>query len=310
MRRRDFLALGMGVAASLAGCAASATPPRGLGRLTVAAAGERWNRIAQAYGRVLSGHGYDVSTTATRAPGAQLTVTGLPALAADELNGVSILKSAVPLARLAGQPVAVVVPANSRFADFDAFAAHLRGDPAGVYLAGGPEGETAQLLFGLIAQGVGADTRLVDYAGYAGRTEVVAALLGGHAAVAAGTLDVWRDWIDARRVRVLAVSTDERVAEVDAPTLKECGVRLAFAEWCGVFCPATLTGSSREAALRACDEAAHSDDWLTACQGGGWTPMPLSGDDFTQWVTTELARTRKVLRDLGLLDTRDTTYRG
>ncbi|MEV0586464.1 tripartite tricarboxylate transporter substrate-binding protein [Nonomuraea sp. NPDC050310] len=320
MRRRQFFALGLGMAASLAGCATATQPAHGPGRLTVVPAGESLSRIAQAYGRALSRRGHAVTGLAGStaadigASGAtvtRITVTSLPRLAAAEINGAPpILEVATPLARLAGEPVAVVIPANSRFADFDALAAQLVADPARTYLAGGPQGETGHVLFGLIAQGLGADTRLVDYAGYTGESEAAASLMAGHACAAAGTLAAWRPRIDRGRVKVIAVSTDERVPGIDAPTLKECGVRVDFAEWCAAFGPRKLAGRTREAMAAACDEAAYSDDWLEACRSGGWTPMPLSGDDFTVWLTSELDRTRKVLRDLGLLDTRGTTYRG
>ncbi|MFI6480494.1 tripartite tricarboxylate transporter substrate-binding protein [Nonomuraea sp. NPDC050663] len=314
MRRRQFFALGLGVAASTAALAACGSGPgtaSRLGPVSVVAAAAPWTPMAQAYGRALEQRGFPLAGRDTTGPITTITVTGLPALAAAELNhGRPILEVATPLARLAGEPVVVVVPGGSRYTHFDAFAAQLVADPARTFLAGGPTGETDHVLFGLIARGVGADSRLVDYSGYAASADSVPALLNGAAAAAAGTLDAWRPHIAQRRVRVLAVSTDERVPEVDAPTLKECGVRVDFAEWCAAFGPKDMADPARQAAMAACDEAAYSDQWLDACRSRGWTPMPLSGEDFRVWLTSEVDRTRDVLIDLGLLDTPATTYRG
>ncbi len=313
MRRRRFLALGLGAAVSAAGCGSRRAGPAGtaaLGHVSVVADGEHWAPVAQVYGRALrqrvappAGHAAAVPGPATR-----ITVTGLSAVASAEVNQrTPLLEAATPLARLTGEPEVVVVPAESRLAGFDAFAAALLADPAAIRLAGGPQGEADHVLFGLISQGLGADTRLVDYAGYSTSVEAAAALMAGTVAAAAGTLAAWRTRIDRGRVRVLAVSTAERVAGLDAPTLRECGVRVDFSEWCAAFGPPDMGERARLAAVAACEEVAYSEQWLEACRTRGWKPMPLAGGDFARWLASELGRTRHVLRDLGLLDTHSTS---
>lgn len=319
MRRRQFFALGLGAAAAcLAGCGTSVPGANALGRVSVVSSGEPWIPVAQALTRTLRTAGYAVHGQAGTAGYAVLggkpttiTVTGLTALAAGQRNeGASVFDTATPLARLVGDVEVIVVPANSRYPDFDAFAAHLVAEPARNLLAGGPQGESDHLLFGLVAQGLGADARLVDYAGYPGAAEAASALLGGKAAVAAGPLSAWRPRIDKGKVRVLAVSSADRVEGIDAPTLLECGVRVDFADWCAVLGPKGMKDDERAAAIAMCDRVAASDHWLDACRTRGWTPLPLSGDGFSQWLGSELERTQDVLFDLGLLDTPSTSCGG
>ncbi|NRQ31718.1 hypothetical protein HII36_07660 [Nonomuraea sp. NN258] len=237
-----------------------------------------------------------------RSAGTRISITGLPALAAAELNnGRTLLDLATPLARLVGEIAVVVVPATSRFRGFDDFGAHLIAQPERTLLAGGPHGDPDHLLFGLIAKGLGADTRQVDYTGYPSSHEAVPALLAGKAAAGVGSLSDWLAHIRSGRVRALAVSSANRVPGLDVPTLLESGVRVDFANWCAAVGPDHLPDDRRDTAVRLCDEVTGSDTWQAACRANGWASMPLSGEDFTLWLTGEVERTREVLRDLGLL---------
>jgi putative tricarboxylic transport membrane protein len=302
MRRRRFLAWSLGAAAACAaGCGTERVTGDVAGARTgfsISAGGARWARVGAAFVRAARASGVE-----TEGSGTKITVTGLPALAASELNnGQTLLDTATPLTRLTGDVEVVVVPANSRFGDFDAFGAHLLAEPSQTLLAGGPQGEPDHLLFGLIAKGLGADTRRIDYTGYPGSKEAISALLGGKAAAAAGLLADWRKSIDGGRVRALAVSCAHRVPGLDVPTLLESGVRVDFADWAAAVGPDDMPDQARESALRMCDDVTSSPSWRRACRAAGWISIPLSGDDFELWLTSEVERTRAVLRDLGLLD--------
>ncbi|MCK2217119.1 hypothetical protein MF672_025490 [Actinomadura sp. ATCC 31491] len=314
MRRRRFLACllatsGIAAVPLAAGCGTQRVAGRMPGlraRFSINPAARRWSHVGQALVGAARAAGYETGA------GTKVTVSGLAAMAAAELNqGQTLLDAATPLARLAGDVEVVVVPDNSRFKDFDDFAAHLVARPGETLLAGGPQGDPDHLLFGLIAKGIGADTRQVDYTGYPSSREAVAALLSGQAAAAAGALADWRESLGAGRVRALAVSCAHRVPEVDAPTLLESGVRVDFADWTAAFGPGGMPDDAREAAVRMCEEVTSSTGWLAACRAAGWVSIPLSGDDFVLWLAAEAGRTRAVLGDLGLVDSvRATTCGG
>ncbi|MEO3869958.1 tripartite tricarboxylate transporter substrate-binding protein [Nonomuraea sp. B12E4] len=302
MRRRRFLAWGLGAVTCAAGCGterATSDLVRPRTRFSINPDASRWSRVCRTFAGLARTAGYETGT------GTRITVTGLPALAASELNrSQPLADTATPLSRLAGDVEVVVVPANSRFKNFDDFGAHLLAEPGRTLLAGGPQGEPDHLLFGLIAKGLGADTRQVDYTGYPSSQEAVTALLSGKAATAAGLLSDWRPSIRAGRVRALAVSSAGRAPDLDVPTLLECGVRVDFTDWVAAVGPYGMSDEKREAALRMCDEVTGSPGWAAACRTNGWISIPLSGDDFVMWLASEVTRTRGVLRDLGLLDTR------
>ncbi|MFI7135127.1 Bug family tripartite tricarboxylate transporter substrate binding protein [Nonomuraea sp. NPDC050153] len=305
MRRRRFFAWGLGLAACATGCgterfAGSAAGPRA--RFSINPQGRRWTRVGQAFAGAARAAGYETGG------GTRITVTGLPALAAAELNnGQTLLDTATPLSRLSGEVEVVVVPATSPFKDFEDFGAHLLARPGQTRLAGGPEGEPDHLLFGLIARGLGVDTRQLAYTGYLSSQEAVTELLSGKAAAAAGPLADWRASIKAGRVRALAVSSARRVPGLDAPTLLESGVRVDFADWSAAFGPENMPDEIRETAVRMCEDVTGSADWEAACRSEGWISIPLGGDDFKLWLGSEVERTRAVLRDLGLVDTTKAT---
>ncbi|TYB68713.1 hypothetical protein FXF51_09220 [Nonomuraea sp. PA05] len=302
MRRRRFLACGFGALACAAGCGTERAGNVLRTGFSINAAGQRWSRVGRAFADAARAAGF------AAALGPAITVSGLPALAAAELNnGQSLLDTGTPLARLSGQVEVVVVPDRSPLRDFDDFAARLLASPGQALLAGGPQGEPDHLLFGLIARAIGADGRRVDYTGYPRLGEAASALLSGKAVAAAGPLADWRTAIGRGRVRALAVSSARRVPDLEVPTLLECGVRVDFADWTAAFGPEDMPDESRESAVRMCEAVIASSEWEAACLAAGWLPIPLSGDDFARWLDTELARTRAVLRDLGLLDTTKAT---
>jgi putative tricarboxylic transport membrane protein len=308
MRRRRFLAAGVGVAAAVAGagCGAErhlASAPGARGAYEIVAGQERWQRVTRAFAAAAGMAGFGGGGGTVR-----ITFTGLPALAVAELNDAeSMIDSATPLARLAGEVEVVLVDRDSRFRSFDHFGAQLLARPGETPLAGGPQGEPDHLLFGLIAKGLGADTRQVDYTGYPTSVEAGSALLAGRAAAAAGPLADWRGHIRRGRVRVLAVSCAKRFPGVDAPSLLESGVRVDFANWCAAVGPGGMPEEGRASAVRMCEEATGSPFWQRACESGGWVRIPLAGDDFRAWLASEVRRTKALLRDLGLLETTGAT---
>ena len=57
-------------------------------------------------------------------------------------------------------------------------------------------------------------------------------------------------------MRILAVSSDERLAGVDAPTLKESGINVALGNWRGVLGAPGMSDEARQAMDRPLRQAA------------------------------------------------------
>ncbi|MDF5752221.1 tripartite tricarboxylate transporter substrate-binding protein [Spongiactinospora sp. TRM90649] len=342
MRRRRFLVLAAG-AAAVAGCAARPARERPLvGRVSIVAstaAGGSWEAVARVLSWALRREGLvrDVDidyrhgapaavataalggdragatpigpATPTHRAGARWLITGVPMLAAAEMDDSGeILSRATPIARLVGEREVLVVPAVSRLRDFEGFAAELRRDAEGPLVAGGPLGGAEHVLFGMIAQGLGVDARRVQYAGYGGPDAVASAVLGGRAAAGIGPVHQWERRLGSGDARALAVSSAARVEGVDAPSLLECGVRVDYADWCGLLGPGGMSDDERALAVEVCDRLGDSPYWREACRGREWISHHLSGDGFAQWLGGETIRMRAALRDLGLLNRPDVIH--
>jgi len=333
MRRRGFFTLAAG-ALIAAGCGANDDADSVVRRLFVlepAADGHGWDKIAGRLATVVvqSGlartamvveRGGALGSTPRDAFGAfrgpfaregRLLVTAMPMVAAAEIaNTTAVVNAATPVARLVGDWAVLVVPSDSRLRTFEDFAAQLRRNPAGLAIGGRSEGGSDHVLYGMIGKCLGVDTRLLEYAGYPVPEDAVEALHVGRVAALLGSARALRSEIIAGRLRPLAVSSGGRIDGIDAPTLMEVDVRLEYSDWCGLLGPKEMSPGDRDAAIALCDRLDAAPRWRSLCAAHGWSRVYLSGDDFRQWLSTETARARGVLHELGLLKSSDTSCGG
>jgi len=210
------------------------------------------------------------------------------------------LADVTPIARLTSEQEVVVVPADSPYKTLDDFVAAWKPNPAKLPIAGGSAGGTDQILAGLMAKAAGADPTKVNYVAFSGGGEALASLLGGKVAAGISGLSEFKDQIDAGKLRALAVSGDEPVAGLDAPTLKDAGVDVSLTNWRGVVAPKGITAEQR-AALTGAVQAMHdSKEWKAALKRNGWDDDFVTGDSFTSYLRSEEKRATDVLTEIGL----------
>jgi putative tricarboxylic transport membrane protein len=233
--------------------------------------------------------------------GNALMVGGMVMVGAIIANKAPVtLAGVTPIARLTGEPLALVVPASSPFQTAADFAAALKADPAKVPVAGGSAGGSDHIMFGLIAQTVGVPATSLSYVPYAGGGEAVAALLGAQVAAGISGYGEFAAQVEAGALRLLAISADEPVAGIDAPTLRQAGIDVALFNWRGVFGAPGLSEADRAALIDLVQKMAGSQAWKDELAKRGWTPIPLFGDDYAAYLTAETARIEGILKDLGL----------
>ncbi|HEX2112794.1 MAG TPA: tripartite tricarboxylate transporter substrate-binding protein, partial [Alphaproteobacteria bacterium] len=102
------------------------------------------------------------------------------------------------------------------------------------------------------------------------------------------------------KLRALAISSGQRVAGIDVPTLKEQGVDVELANWRGVFAPPAISAAQKQVLLGLVDRMAKSPAWAEELKKRDWTGIYLAGDDFGRYVQSETDRIEGILRDLGL----------
>ena len=163
----------------------------------------------------------------------------------------------------------------------DDLVAKLKADPGAVSWGGGSAGGTDHILAGLIAKAVGVDPTKVNYIAFSGGGEALAAILGGQVTVGVSGLGEFESQIEAGTLRLLAVSGDERVEGVDAPTLTEAGVDVALENWRMVAAAPGITDEQKAAITADIEKMATSEQWQKALADRGWDDRYLAGDDFT-----------------------------
>ena len=233
--------------------------------------------------------------------GNALMVAGMVMVGAIIANKSPVrLAQATPIARLTGEFLALVVPAQSTFASAKDFAAALKADPTKVPVAGGSAGGSDHILVGMIAKAVGVAPSKVSYVAFAGGGPATAALLGNQVAAGISGYGEFAEQVKAGKLRVLAVSSDKRQEDIAAPTLKEEGIDVELFNWRGVFAPPGVNDAQRKAMIALMEKMTATPQWAEACKTREWTQITLLGDDFKAFLETETARIEGILKDLGL----------
>ena len=209
------------------------------------------------------------------------------------------LADAVPIARLTGEYEALAVPTASPFRTLDDLLAAFKSDPESISWGGGSAGGSDQILAGLIAAAVGVEPRRVNYIGYSGGGEALAAILGGQVSVGINGLAEFAAQIDAGTLRVLAVSSAERLPGVDAPTLRERGVDVEFENWRSIVAPPGITADERARLAAVVEAMVRSREWRELLARFRWLDRYLAGDEFAAFAAAEERRVRAILRELG-----------
>lgn len=289
--------------------------------LAPAAPGGGWDQTARTMQDVLQSEGISDSVQVQNVPGAggtvglaqfasqatgkadQLIVGGYVMVGAILTNASPVsLDDVTPIARLTGEYEAIVVPAASEIQDIGQLVEMLRAEPGAVSWAGGSAGGADHIAVGLLANAAGVDPTAINYIAYSGGGEALAAILGNQVTAGISSLGEFKPQADAGTLRILAVTSEERVEGVDAPTLTEAGLDVVLQNWRMVAAAPGLTPED-EAAITADIEAlATSEAWQSALAEKGWSDTYLSGEAFRTQLAQDVETTSAVLKDIGLVE--------
>ena len=188
-------------------------------------------------------------------------------------NSPVSLKDVTPIARLTGEYEAVVVPAASPIQD----------------------------MAGLIAKAAGVDPTKINYIAYSGGGEALAAILGNQVTAGVSSLGEFDAQVKAGTLRLLAVSAPERIAGVEAPTLKEAGLDVELQNWRMVAAAPGLSDEQKAKVSADIEKMVKSENWQKQLADKGWSDTYLSGADFDAQLAKDEEATAAVLKDIGLV---------
>src|SRR3954469_20558217 len=228
---------------------------------------------------------------------------GLGVVGATYTNGSKIkVSDATAIAKLIEDPGAIFVPADSPFKTVLDFVAAGKADPSKVTIGGGSSPGGPDHLFPMeLAKAVGVNPKSVNFVTYDGGGDLLTALLGKKITVGTSSPGELIDQVEGGQLRVLAVSSDERVEGIDAPTLKESGIDLTFANWRGVLAPPGISDGAKNAMVKVLEDLHGTQQWKDALAKNGWTDAFMTGAQFEQFLKDQDNRVSSTLTELGLL---------
>lgn len=288
--------------------------------LAPASPGGGWDQTARTMQQVLQDEGISENVQVQNVPGAggtiglaqfvsqaegdpsQLIVSGYVMVGAILTNASPVsLADVTPIARLTGEAVAIAVAADSPIQSIEELVEALQADPGAVSWAGGSAGGADHIVVGLLAKAADVDPTAINYIAFSGGGEALAAILGGQVTAGVSGVGEFLPQVEAGTMRILAVSTGERVSNTDAPTLMESGYDVDLQNWRMV---AAAPGLSEEqiAQISADIEAlATSESWQAVLETNGWADTYLAGEAFEAQLATDTETTDAILRDIGLV---------
>ncbi|PTE21366.1 C4-dicarboxylate ABC transporter substrate-binding protein [Cereibacter changlensis JA139] len=285
-----------------------------------AAPGGGWDQTARTMQEVLQAEGISDNVQVQNVPGAggtvglaqfassasgdpsQLIVGGYVMVGAILTNNSPVsLDDVTPIARLTGEYEAIVVPAASPIQTITELVEALKADPGAVSWAGGSAGGADHIAVGLLAKAAGVDPTKINYIAYSGGGEALAAILGNQVTAGVSSLGEFLPQVQAGTMRLLAVSAEERIEGVDAPTLTESGYDVVLQNWRMVAAAPGLTDEQVSAVAADIEKLNASEGWKTALETKGWANTYLAGDEFEAQLAKDKEATEGILREIGLV---------
>lgn len=212
-------------------------------------------------------------------------------------------KDTKPLAQLTRDYGAIVVKADSEFKTLKDVLEAIKKDPNSVTLAGGSAPGSMDHLVGVLpAFKYGIDPKTVKYVSYDGGGEAVAALLGGNADVIATDASAIGAYVKSGDVRVLAVSSSERLGGelAEVPTFQEEGIDAEFTIWRGLFGPKEMSDTAYDYWSEKLEKMVETDEWKAELEKNGWESEYRNAEDFTTYLEDQDKVIVELLTALGM----------
>ena len=231
-----------------------------------------------------------------------LMVFGQVMVGATRTNNSAVsIEDTVPLARLLNEYEVVAVPADSPYQTLQELIQDFIRDPGQISWAGGSAGGVDHILVGLLAQAAGVDPREVNYIAYSGGGEAAVSVMGGHVVAGVSGLGEWKAHVESGRMRLLAISSAERVEGRDTPTIREGGLDIVLANWRGITAPPGTDQETSEWLIQALTQMRKSSAWQDILADNDWQDSFLTGLAFEEFLNEEARTADVILRAIGLI---------
>ncbi|MBS4214525.1 MULTISPECIES: tripartite tricarboxylate transporter substrate binding protein [Neobacillus] len=221
-----------------------------------------------------------------------------------EGNSPYSYRDLTPLAQLTKDYGAIVVPADSKYKDLKSLFEDLKKNPSSLTLAGGSApGSQDHLVAMLPAVKAGVDATKIKYVSYDGGGEAMTALIGGNADVLATDISGTGEYLKAGRVRVLGVSSPQRLKGLyaDIPTYKEEGIDAEFTIWRGLFGPKDMPDYAVDYWNKTLTKMSQTSEWKQVLETNGWEDGYKNSSDFAAFLKEQEKLVKEILTSLNMV---------
>ncbi|MET3646563.1 Bug family tripartite tricarboxylate transporter substrate binding protein [Phyllobacterium ifriqiyense] len=236
-------------------------------------------------------------------PDTGLIVTGIGMVGSILTNNAPVtMDQTKPIARMTGEYLTLVVPADSPLKNMDDLVKAFKADPGSVSLGGFAAGGVDHLLYGMIVKAIGGDLSKMNYVAIGAGGEMLGQVMGGHISVGAGGYSEFAGQISAGTVRALGISSATRLEGIDVPTMKEQGVDVELVNWRGFLGQANLSEEQTKDLDAAFSKMAQSPEWQATLKKHGWVDLYQPSTEFAAYIKEQQATVLATFRELKLVE--------
>ncbi|GHD00666.1 ABC transporter substrate-binding protein [Pseudorhodoferax aquiterrae] len=222
-------------------------------------------------------------------------ITMIPHLGVVKFSADDVL----PIARLNADPATIAVRAEAPYRTLEEFLAAARKAPGELRVGNAGPGSLGHLAAAALEDKAGVQ---LNHVPFRGANPAVLDLLGGHIDAVAVTPVEVATYVQAGKIRPLAVMADRRIAAgwEPVPTLKERGIDLVVGGWRGLAAPKGTPPEAlavlREAMARTLREPALRETMAKQNMGEGY----LDEAGFKALIARDNATFRELIQRLGI----------
>jgi tripartite-type tricarboxylate transporter receptor subunit TctC len=209
-------------------------------------------------------------------------------------------KDFTPIALLADHPGVIVANPSKPYKTFAEFLAYTKANPGKVVYASAGVGTWPHLTMELLSKQAGLKMVHVPYKGAsASRTD----LITGRIDVKVEAFATTSDYIKDGRMRAIAVTGKERIADIpDVPTVAESGFPgFESSIWMGVLGPVGMPADVVSKLERAFTQAAQDPDVVKDLKQQGIYARGKPGKDLAVLIHTDIAKWHAVVKAAGIV---------
>ena len=199
---------------------------------------------------------------------------------------------------------AITVREDSPYKSLDDLVQALKKDPTSiVFGAGATIGGQDWMQTALIARLAGIDPKSLRYVAFEGGGETLTAMLGGHVQVTSSGLGEVTPQLAAKKVRILAVLSEERLPGklADIPTAKEQGYDIVWPVIRGFYMGPEVSDAQYNWWKQQFDTLLVNEDFATLRAQRDLLPLAVTGDELNALVLKQVEEYKALAGEFGLM---------